>query len=38
MTDFHKLFMIKIDKMTEKKAGRIFLIVYVIYVALCTYR
>ena len=32
MTDFHKLFMAKIDKMIKKKtAGGIFLVVYVIY-------
>ena len=30
MTDFHKLFMVKINKMIEKKTGVIFLVVYVI--------
>ena len=31
MTDFHKLFMVKINKMIKKKTGGIFLVVYVIY-------
>ena len=31
MTDFHKLFMAKINNMIEKKTGGIFLVVYVIY-------
>ena len=31
MTDFHKLFMVKITKMIKKKTGGIFLVVYVIY-------
>ena len=35
MTDFHKLFMVKINKMIKKKTGGIFLVVYVIMVALC---
>ena len=31
MTDFHKLFMVKINNMIKKKTGASFLIVYVIY-------
>ena len=31
MTDFHKLFMVKINEMIKKKTGVIFLVVYVIY-------
>ena len=31
MTDFHKLFMVKINKMIKTKKGLIFLVVYVIY-------
>ena len=31
MTDFHKLFMVKINKMIKKKTGANFLVVYVIY-------
>ena len=31
MTDFHKLFMVKINKMIKKKTGASFLVVYVIY-------
>ena len=31
MTGFHKLFMVKMNKMIKKKAGGIFLVVYVIY-------
>ena len=31
MTDFHKLFVVKINKMIKKKAGASFLVVYVIY-------
>ena len=31
MTDFHKLFLVKINKMIEKKTGGIFLVIYVIY-------
>ena len=31
MTDFHELFMVKINKMIKKKPGGIFLVVYVIY-------
>ena len=31
MTDFRKLFMVKINKMIKKKTGGIFLVVYVIY-------
>ena len=31
MADFHKLFMVKINKMIEKKTGGIFLVVYVIF-------
>ena len=31
MTDFHKLFLVKINKMNEKKTGASFLVVYVIY-------
>ena len=31
MTDFHKLFMVKINKMIEKKTGASFLVVCVIY-------
>ena len=30
MTDFHKLFMVKINKMIKKKTGVIFLIAYLI--------
>ena len=35
MTDFHKLFMVKVNKMIKKKTGASFLVLYVIYVALC---
>ena len=31
MTDFHKLFMVKINKMIKKKTGASFLVVYIIY-------
>ena len=31
MTDFRKLFMVKIDKMIEKKTGGNFLVIYVIF-------
>ena len=31
MTDFHKLFMVKINKMIKKKTGASFLVVYVIF-------
>ena len=31
MTDFHKLFMVKINKMIVKKTGGILLVAYVIY-------
>ena len=31
MTDFHKLLMVKINKMIKKKTGGIFFVVYVIY-------
>ena len=31
VTDFHKLFMVKTNKMIKKKTGEIFLVVYVIY-------
>ena len=31
MTDFHKLFMVKINKMIEKKTEASFLVVYEIY-------
>ena len=31
MTDFHKLFMVKINKMIKKKTGASFLVVYVTY-------
>ena len=31
MTDFHKLFMVKISKMIKKKKGAIFLVILVIY-------
>ena len=31
MTNFHKLFMVKINKMIKKKTGEIFLVVYEIY-------
>ena len=31
MTDFHKLLMVKINKMIEKKTGGVFSVVYVIY-------
>ena len=31
MTDFHKIFMVKINKMIKKKTREILLIVYVIY-------
>ena len=31
MTDSHKLFMVKINKMIKKKTGGIFLVIYVIY-------
>ena len=31
MTDIHKLFMAKINKIIKKKTGGIFLVVYVIY-------
>ena len=31
MTDFLRLFMVKINKMIQKKTGGIFLVVYVIY-------
>ena len=31
MTDFHKLFIVKIDKMIQNKTGGTFLVVYVIY-------
>ena len=35
MTDFHKLFMVKMNKMIKKKTGGIFLVVYEFMVALC---
>ena len=31
MTDFHKLFMVKINKMIKRETGASFLVVYVIY-------
>ena len=31
MTDFHKLFMVNINKLIKKKTGASFLVVYVIY-------
>ena len=31
MTEFHKLFMVKINKMIKKKTGGILLVIYVIY-------
>ena len=31
MTDLHKLFMVKIDKMIKKKTGTSFFVVYVIH-------
>ena len=31
MTDFHKLFMVKINKMIKNKTGAFFLVVHVIY-------
>ena len=31
MTDFHKLFIVKINKMIKKKTGGVFLVMYVIY-------
>ena len=31
MTDFHKLFMVKMNKMIQKRTGGLFLVVYVIY-------
>ena len=31
MTDFHKLFMVKINKLIKKKTGGILLVVYLIY-------
>ena len=31
MTDFHKLLIVKIKKIIKKKAGGMFLVVYVIY-------
>ena len=31
MTDFHKLLIVKINKMIKKKTGGIFMVVYVIY-------
>ena len=31
MADFHKLFIVKINKMIKKKTGGIFLVVHVIY-------
>ena len=31
MTDFHKLFMVNMNRMIKKKAGGIFLVVQVIY-------
>ena len=31
MTDFHKLFMVNINKMIEKKTGASLLVIYVIY-------
>ena len=34
MIDFHKLFIAKMNKMTNKKTGASFLVVYVIYVSL----
>ena len=34
MTDFHKLFTVKMNKMIHKKTGASFLVVYVIYVSL----
>ena len=33
-TDFHKLFVVKMDKMINKKTGTSFLVVYVIYCSL----
>ena len=34
MTDFHKLFIVKMNKIIDKKTGVSFLVVYVIYVSL----
>ena len=34
MTDFHKLFIVKMNKIIHKKTGASFLVVYVIYVGL----
>ena len=34
MTDFHKLSIVKMNKMIHKKTGASFLVVYVIYVSL----
>ena len=34
MTDFHKLFIVKMNKMVDKKTGASFSVVYVIYVSL----
>ena len=34
MTDFHKLFIVKMNKMIQKKTGASFLVVYVIDVSL----
>ena len=34
MTDFHKLFIVKLNKKTHKKTGASFLVAYVIYVSL----
>ena len=34
MTDFHKVFIVKMNKMMDKKTGASFLVVYVIYVSL----
>ena len=34
MTEFHKLFIVKMNKMTKKKTGVSFLVVYVICVSL----
>ena len=31
MTDFHKLFMVKLNKMIKKKIGESFLVIHVIY-------
>ena len=34
MTDFHQLFIVKMNKMINKKTGASFLVVYVIYVSI----